>query len=148
MDDAKASPGSPGGAMAGWDLIDGYTRADALAEGTLIAVPSDVAANAGFRCHVAITKAAWDDCIAWDAGDNTRKGTVQDEVGRLWDVTWMASRELSRVRLDRAGPVPFTVYRVPRPGPVTRPLPAGLIAWLGPGDDGEPVITITRPEED
>jgi hypothetical protein len=141
-------PDAPSDATARWDLIDGYTRADTLADSTLIAVAADVAANAGFRGHVAITKAAWDDCVAWDAGDNTRKGTVQDETGRLWDVTWMAARELGRVRPDSAGPVPFTVYRVPRPGAATRPLPTGLIAWLGPGDDGEPVITITRPEED
>jgi hypothetical protein len=141
-------PGSPDGATARWELIDGYTRADALADGTLIAVPADVAENAGLRCHVAISMAAWDDCVAWDAGDNARKGTVQDETGRLWDVAWMAGRELRRVRPDRAGPVPFIIYRVPRPGVATRPLPAGLIAWLDPGDDGEPVITITRPEED
>jgi hypothetical protein len=140
----------PGDPMADWDLIDGYTRADALADGTLIAVPTDVAANAGFRCHVALTRAAWEDCVAWEAADNARKGTVQDEAGRLWDVAWMASREISRVRPGGHGPipVPFAVFRVPRGGPATYPLPVGLVAWLGPGDDGEPVITITRPEED
>jgi hypothetical protein len=134
--------------MAGWDHTDGYTRAAAIEDDTLIAVHADLAANAGFCCPVALTKAAWDDCVAWEAADNVRKGTVQDEAGRLWDVVWMAGRELDRVRPDRPGPVPFTIYRVPRGGTTTHPLPAGLVAWLGPDDDGESVITITRPEED
>jgi len=132
----------------GEDLIDGCTRAAALADGILIAVPPGMAANAGFRCPVALSRQAWDDCVAWDATDNTRKGTVQDQDGRLWDVAWMAGRELDRIRPDGPGPVPFTVYRVPRDGMTTQPLPTALIAWPSPGDDGEPVITITRPEED
>ncbi len=122
-------PEPPGDPMAGWDLIDGYTRADALADGTLRAVSADVAGNARFRCPVAITRAAWDDCVAWDATDNARKGTVQDEDGRLWDVAWMAGRELDRIRPEGPGPVPFTVYRVPRPGMTPHPLPAG--PWPG-----------------
>jgi hypothetical protein len=137
-----------GDSAGGEDLIDGYTRAAALADGVLIAVPPGMAANAGFRCAVALTRQAWDDCVAWDATDNARKGTAQDQDGRLRDVAWMAGRELDRVRPDGPGPVPFTVCRVPRAGMTTRQLPAGLVAWLGPGDDGEPVVTITRPEED
>ena len=147
--DASGDPGRHDGAVPGQDdLIDGYTRSEALADGLLIEVPADLAASAGFRCPVALTRAAWDDCVAWDATDSKRKGTVQDQDGRLQDVAWIAGRQLDRVGPDGPGPVPFTVYRVPRGGATTHPLPAGLVAWLGPGDDGGPAITITRPEED
>jgi len=53
------------------DLIHSYTRAEALADGTLIDV-SETAREAGFRVPVALTRAAWFDCVAWTAEDSQR----------------------------------------------------------------------------
>ena len=75
-----------------WPVISSYSRAEAIADGTLIAVPEKIAGEASWSCPVALTRAAWEDCVAWDATDNDRKGTLQSEDGRLWDVLWMASR--------------------------------------------------------
>ena len=144
--DTTGTGPAPGG-EPDWEIIDGYSRAEAIEDGVLVQAPDDAAAEAGFTCPVALTSAAWSDCVAWDDSDNQRKKTVQDETGRLWDVLWMAARAARSARL-RSGNITFTVYRVPRPGSGTRPRQASLVVCAGPGDSGEPVITIMRPGED
>jgi hypothetical protein len=65
------------------DLIHAYTRADALRDGVLIDV-SATAGEAGIRYPVALTRAAWERCVAVPPGV-----ARQDEAGRLWDVVWL-----------------------------------------------------------
>lgn len=70
----------------GWTVIDSYSRAQALADGTLVAVDADLAQNAGFRAPVALTSAVYETCVRVPQGVN-----CQDETGRLFDVLWMAT---------------------------------------------------------
>jgi hypothetical protein len=122
------------------DLIHRYTRADAIRDGVLIDV-SAAARDAGFTFPVALTAAAWSRCVAVPPGV-----LCQDEAGRLWDVLTML-----RVAAGRPGDDPqevrFAVHvrndNRERPPQVVR-----LKAACGPGDDGEPVITILTPDED
>jgi hypothetical protein len=72
------------------DLISRYTRADALRDGVLIDV-SATAREAGIRFPVALTAAAWQECIAVPPGV-----TCQDEAGRLWDVVWLLAGAIRR----------------------------------------------------
>ena len=65
------------------DVIHRYSRADAIRDGTLIDV-SAVAQEAGLRYPVALTRAAWQRCVAVPPGV-----LCQDEAGRLWDVVWL-----------------------------------------------------------
>lgn len=123
-----------------------YTRAQAIADEALIEVPEDLAREAGFRVPVALTAAAWEDCVAWSEEDNSRKDTVQDEAGRLWDVLWMTRAEIRRHSGGRTMTV--ELYRVPRDGRGTRPRRTQLLVLSGPGDNGEHVITISLPHED
>jgi len=44
--------------------------------------------------------------------------------------------------------ITFQVHRVPRGGRGARPLPTTMQMQIGPGDRGEPVITIMMPGED
>ena len=125
------------------NLIHSYSRADAIADGVLIDI-SATAGEAGFRLPVAMTRAAWDDCVAWDERDSRRQ-VGQDETGRLWDVAWMASLAARRGRSDQ---VAFELLRVPRGGRGTSPRRAVLHLHMGPGDAGEPVITVMLPGED
>lgn len=120
-----------------------YTRENAIDDGTLVDV-SEVAREAGFRIPVAVTAAAWADCVAWSEADSQRQ-THQDESGRLWDVVWMAAIAARKAQGER---VPFQLYRVPRCGRATRPRLTTLRMHIGPGDAGEPVITILLPNED
>jgi hypothetical protein len=121
-----------------------YTRAQAIADGVLVDV-STLAKEAGFHIPVAMTAAAWADCVAWSDADSLRQVT-QDESGRRWDVLWMASIAARRAR--GAQRLAFQLHRVPRSGRGTRPRPITLNLHLGPGDDAEPVVTILMPEED
>ena len=49
-----------------------YTRAQAIEDGVLVDV-TETAREAGFRCPVAITHAAWEDSVAWSKNDNHRR---------------------------------------------------------------------------
>lgn len=129
------------------EIIDAYSRAQAIADGLLIEVAEGIAREAGFTVSVAVTAAAWTDCVVWSDADNRRKDTVQDEQGRLWDVLWMTRCAIRRAPRG-TNRVSVQLYRVPREGRGVHPQLVSLVAWCGPGDHGEPVITIMLPGED
>lgn len=127
------------------DVIHTHTRAQLIEDGDLIDV-SETAREAGFTVPVAITRAVWADCVEWTAETDKRKATIQDEAGRLWDVVYMAQLA-ARMRGDQPRRV-FELYRVPVKGRGIRPRRMALEMHIGPGDAGEPVITIGLPNED
>lgn len=124
-------------------VIYGYSRAQAISEGVLVDV-SATAKEAGFSVPVAITSAAWSDCVKWSDRDSSRQ-THQDESARLWDVLWMAHLAAYKAQ---GGTTAFTLYRVPRGGKGKMPRKVTLHMQIGPGDVGEPVITVMMPGED
>ncbi|HSH28974.1 MAG TPA: DUF6573 family protein [Thiohalobacter sp.] len=130
------------------DLFGGeiyrYTRAQAIQDGVLIDI-TETAREVGFRWPTAITAAAWADCVAWSEED-TRRQVYQDASGRLWDVVWMALNAIRHRPLGNQ--LEYSLYRVPRDGHSTEAEPTRLKLVVGPGDDGEPVITILLPGED
>lgn len=126
-------------------VIHSYTRAQALDDGVLIDV-SAMAREAGFKWPVAVTQVVWQDCVAWTEADN-RDQVYQDETGRLWDVLYMASQAI-RTSRDNGSVLQFRLYRVARGSQVVKPQPTILKLVVGPGDQGEPVITIMLPGED
>lgn len=107
--------------------ISVYTRAQALDDGVLVDV-STVAREAGFRYPVAITQAL--EAVIASQGEYN---------GRLWDVLWMASLAARR----GSEQITFSLIL-----PYHRATMATLKMVCGPGDEGEPVITIMLPEED
>jgi hypothetical protein len=122
------------------DLIHRYRRADALGDGVLIDV-SAVAREAGLRYPVALTRAAWERCVAVPPGV-----VGQDEASRLWDLCWMLAGGVRRSPA-RADQVRFALHVRSDNRDGTPPL-VHLKAVCGPGDQGEPVITVMLPEED
>lgn len=129
-------------------VIVSITRAELLQDGTLVDV-SKMAAEAGFKVPVAITAEAWADCVAWTDDDSHRQ-TYQDVDGRLWDVLWMAHAAIqqARHRQANASSLPFQLYRIPADGRSQRPRLTQLKLVIGPGDHGEPVVTILLPQQD
>ena len=127
------------------EVISTYTRAQAIDDGVLIDAGS-MAQEAGFKWPVAVTSAAWADCVAWSE-DDSDKQAHQDESGRLWDVLFMASHAI-RTRSGSGDRLLFELYRVPRDGRSTQAELTTLKLIVGPGDQGEPVITILLPHED
>ena len=127
------------------EVISTYTRTQAIEDGVLIDTGS-MAQEAGFKWPVAVTSAAWADCIAWTEDDN-RQQVYQDESGRLWDVLFMASHAI-RNGSGTGDRLLFKLYRVRRDGRSKEAVLATLKLIVGPGDQGEPVITILLPHED
>ena len=124
------------------EVVSCYTREQAIADGVLVDV-SETAREAGFGFPVAMTRAAYADCVEWTEKDSYRQ-THQDESGRLWDVLWMAKLAA------RAGgrEILFRLRRVPRGGRGHVAREVVLKAVCGPGDSAEPVITIMLTSED
>jgi len=127
------------------NVISTYSRAQALEDGVLID-PGSIAREAGFKWPVALTADAWADCVFW-ADNDSRQQVHQDQSGRLWDVLYMASHAI-RTSKDSGDRILFQLYRVPRDGQSMEAELITLRLIVGPGDSGEPVITILLPHED
>ncbi|MFZ5489658.1 MAG: DUF6573 family protein [Pseudomonadota bacterium] len=128
-----------------------YTRAQAIEDGQLIDV-STTAREAGIVWPVALTAAAWADCVEWTDATESRKGyTGQSESGRLWDVVFMlglAVRGAMRRGLDTTRPLFYEMVRTPREGRGVMPRRVRLKFTTGPDDCGQPCITVMLPSED
>jgi hypothetical protein len=97
------------------------------------------ARDAGFTFLVALTAAAWERCVTVPPGV-----ACQDEAGRLWDVVYLlalAARRRSGAEVRFGVPV----RNDNREG---APPLVQLKAVCGPGDRGEPVVTVMEPGED
>ena len=121
------------------ELILAYTREQALDDGTLVDV-SELAGEMGYTVHVAVTAAVWQGVVV-PPGDAP---AGQSMTGRVWDILWMI-----RYQIKSADPgateLLFDVFvaNEPRHHDTVR-----LRAVCGPGDHGEPVLTIMLPWED
>ena len=122
------------------ELIHSYTRTQAIEDGELIDV-SETAIEVGFKYPVAITRNLWG---AWIEPDEKAKSYGQDFQGRLWDVLWML-----HVAIRHGGGREHVTYQAMfQNGPGNRNRhTVKLWAICGPGDGGEPVITIMLPED-
>lgn len=134
-----------GNAFEGFDVVSSYSRLQALADGVLVDV-STLAREAGFRVPVAMTDAAWADCVSWCDADAVRGAEGQSEAGRLWDVVYMAAHAARVHKHSGSDRVVFSVLRVPRGK--RRMERAELVVHIGGGDQGEAVATIMKPNED
>jgi len=127
------------------NVISTYSRAQAIEDGVLID-PGSMAREAGFKWPVALTTDAWAECVVW-ADDDSKQQVHQDQSGRLWDVLYMASHAI-RTSNNSGDRILFQLYRVPRDGQSMEAELITLRLIVGPGDSGEPVITILLPHED
>jgi hypothetical protein len=138
--DPAASPPTDTAAPSGWadcDVIYRYTRREALDDGVLVDV-SETAREAGFVWPVAVTAAVWARITAIPP----RFQGIQSVAGRLWDVLFMA-----HVAIRRA-PAGGTHLRYALIMHHERRRLCHLKLVTGPGDHGEPVVTIMLPDED
>jgi len=118
------------------DVIYAYSRAQALEDGVLVDV-SDTAREAGFKWPVALTSAVWG-----LIEDIPSSKSWQSVAGRLWDVLYMAFCAIKRAPTGGDTLHYRLIMHHGRHTYVT------LKLVTGPGDAGEPVVTIMLPEED
>jgi len=122
------------------DLIFKYSRADGLADGVLIDV-TDIAREAGFTLPTAVSDSLYHGYLTPPL-ELTKEGQSLD--GRLWDTLSVLRYAIkASPSTDRLS---FTVLFAQAPD--AEPEPVDLLAVCGPGDSGEPVITIMLPSDD
>ena len=124
-------------AFADWDLIHTYTRAQALADGCLVD-DTEQARQTGFVWPVAVTRTVWAMIEAVPVAH-----AHEDLAGRLHDVLWMA---FLAIRRDTSGGSELLYQLILHTA--TAPDEVTLKLVTGPGDEGEPVVTIMLPDED
>lgn len=120
-------------------VIFKYTRKEAIQDGVLVDI-SEMAKDAGFKTPVAMTAEAYAHAVTVPLWEQPG----QDETGRTWDVLFLLYHAMGRHRTGIPERVPFQVSVFRRPSYEV----VKLVAHLGFGDDGEPVITIMLPGQD
>ena len=128
--------------LTGWEdaeIIHAYSRREALEDGFLVDL-GQLAREAGFRWPLAVTRAVWD--VLEPSEELKREG--QSWTGRAWDMLCVLRVSLRQSRDGREAR--FAPLFVRKPGGA--PEPVALRAVSGPGDDGEPVITVMLADED
>jgi hypothetical protein len=143
----------------GAEIISRYSRAQAIEDGVLVDLTNTEDANgrklcqdAGFKWPIAMTIGAWNATIGlggtWKPDPNDPESEVlqlpecQDAPGRIWDVLMVL-----KFAIKRAGSTDLIRFEV-RVWDGKRQRVAKLKALCGPGDQGEPVITLMLPDED
>ena len=121
-----------------WPVVFSYTRTQALEDGTLIDA-SSAARALGFKLPVAVGDNLFNRYVIPPAG---LEGEGQSLEGRLHDLLVLAMVAARKgLNQDR---VLFDVQFVMRPG---RREKVRCVIHVGPGDQGEPVITVCLPED-
>lgn len=127
------------------DIISVYSRSDALRDGVLIEADPALCREAGILWPVAITDHLW----GYVSPDNLEAMPGQSVTGRLWDLLWVFRSTAKSPQWKGADRLRFRVVFQMKTGK-TRPRreTVTVIGACGPGDDGEPVITLMLPEDD
>jgi hypothetical protein len=120
-------------------VIFQYTRAQAIVDGALIDL-TQWAKETGFRVPVACTSAVWNGYLV--PTERTRE-LGQSERGRAHDLLWML---FCAIRSNgKSDTVLFDVMFLQTPD---RRILVRLKSVCGPGDRGEPAVTVMLPGED
>jgi hypothetical protein len=127
------------------DIVFRYTRRQAMRDGVLVDCSNadfgDLCRQLGIRVNVAMTSGAW---AATIGGIDEPLPPGQTIEGRLWDVLY-AFRYAIAVKGETTDRVHFKVGMQNEKG---KRETVSLWSLIGPGDEGEPVITIMLEGED
>ena len=122
-------------------IIYSYTRAQALEDGVLVDV-SDVGREAGISLPIALSQRVWAEVVI---PPQKARQLGQSEAGRLWDILWVFA---TRAKHSKGDTMRFALKLISEVNPSANGRIVDLKAIIGPGDNGEPVITIMFPDED
>ena len=122
-------------------VIFSYTRAQAIEDGVLVDLTA-WAKETGFRIPVACTSTVWHGYIVPPEGT---KELGQSERGRGHDLLWMLYNGIRGSKRTEREQLLFKVVFLQK---LRKHEEVTLKAICGPGDEGEPVVTIMLPRED
>ena len=127
------------------EILYGYFRSDALADGILIEADPAICKEAGIKIPAAITDHLW----GVISPDNLDDMPGQSINGRLWDLLWMFRIWVSDPKHRGQDRGRYKViFLMKRPGCPARLEEFEVMVMCGPGDSGEPVLTFMFPEDD
>ena len=132
---------APHNPFDGAPVIFRYTRKQAVEDGVLVDL-TEWARETGFKIPVACTDSVWHRYIV--PPDGTRE-LGQCERGRAHDLVWMLRCAIRRAGKSGGDRLNFQVIFLQAPN---SPLTVTLKSIIGPGDTGEPVLTLMLPDED
>lgn len=119
-------------------VIYSYTREQAIEDGVLVDV-CYMSRQVGLKFHSAFTQAVWERYVKVPEA-----APWQDESGRLWDILWMLRMAIQRQKRDSS----TILYKLLVQNDENPAKEVTLKCICGPGDKGEPVLTIMLPDED
>lgn len=119
-------PGIP--AATGISLFRSWQQA--LEERLIVPVSPELAKQAGFRVPVALSSAAWEECVEWAEAE------AQEAT---WSIL-LAAHCAIRAKTERGATARFSLSRLAFGDAEASTVP--LIAIVGPGDDKAPALTI------
>ncbi len=128
-------------------VISCYSRQMAIDDGVLIEVPESMSKEAGIAFPVAYTVGVWD----YIEPENIAEMPGQSKDGRLWDLLSMFrfAAQATKGHADRLTyKMIFQMRKQVHNRVITIPETVTIYAACGPGDHGEPVITLMLPGED
>ena len=127
------------GLWDGAEIISVYTRTQALEDGVLVDI-TELAREAGFKFPVAVTQGVWG--VLNPTKELEAEG--QSWKGRAWDMLTILRHAIrSGSGTDEVRFAPLFVRKAGLP-----PEAVELWSQCGPGDQGEPVITVMLEGED
>jgi hypothetical protein len=133
------------GFWADAEVIVTYTRAQAIEDGVLVDLMQPelepTVREAGFIFPVAMTAEAFNDYVALTPAAVKHGCNL---TGRLWDILYMLKLAIKK---HKSGPNLIFEFMAVTDNP-RRPKKVQLKANIGPGDMGEPVMTIMHPWQD
>jgi len=126
--------------FADMPVIFSYTRQQAIDDGVLVDL-TEWAKETGFRIPVACTRALWDGYLEPPKGTEELGQSLR---GRAHDLLWMLYVAIRKASASN-DLLHFEVIFLNRR---KRHETVQLKAVCGPGDQGEPVLTVMLPNED
>ena len=123
-------------------VIFSYSRAQAIEDGVLIDA-TQIAKEAGFKCPVAVSEGVFRSIVELPEVASARGESTE---GRLWDVVWMCA--CAARKLQRNHETDTAYFQVLATGDDGKRKLHQLYSKCGPGDGGEPVVTIMLIGED
>jgi hypothetical protein len=136
-----------------WEVIDFYSREQALADGVQVRCPDDIRKEAGIKFPVFFTRTLWDQYIE---PPGEVEGEGQNLDGRLWDALYMwtfnvkAQRPAGNRMYYKVIFIMPKKVKTPNDSRTGKPVTVTLESVIGPTDfdDPSPAITIMLPGED
>ena len=122
-----------------WNIIFSYTRKQAIEDEVLIDV-TEQAKQMGFKVHTVVTDHLYWEYLTPPAG---LEGEGQSVEGRLHDLLFKTL--IAAKTFGGGSRIEFDVLFLMSPG---RWDTVHVLAIMGPGDHGEPVLTIMLPEDE